>query len=101
MHDSSTLPSLFLPTQAGYPFLQVWLKWKCYSLSIFSEHLRLLPGCSDCALLDELMKILVEFSLIFETEGDILAPLGNLVDRQDLPPPQQLLDPFGLGMHCS
>lgn len=100
VHNSFTLPPLFLATQNGGPFVHIRFEGKCNGFSILIRCVCLLAGRSESALLNELMKILVELLFIFEGEGDIFASLGNLVDGHDLPPPQQLLNSFRLGMHC-
>jgi hypothetical protein len=87
VHYSSTFPPLLLSTQAGNPLLHRRLDGECDGLSLLINE-GFLSGCSDRALVDELAEVLVEFALVLETEADVLASLRDLVNGEDLPPPQ-------------
>lgn len=92
------LPALLFIAAQARPSSLHWLSHrKCDSLSLQIAE-GVLSGCGDCAFGDELVEILVELSLVFETESDVFASRLDLIDRQDLPPPQQSLYSLCFGM---
>jgi hypothetical protein len=79
-------------------FLRDLLQGKCDGFAFLVLRWYFSSGI-DCIFIDELVKVLVELSLVLNAECDVLSPLLKFIYRHDLPTSQQLLDAFSLSVH--